>query len=263
MSEHIIYKLGPFEIPGIEGERYVRVYLPTEKPGPSPAPVLYMFDGQNIFHDDPSHAGGWYLHHAVKELARRGESAPVIVGIDHGGATRCDELSPFPTRDSRGDADYLLTWLTEELCPRILKEFGVRSDAAGAAVGGSSLGGLAALYAHFRYPEVFGAALCMSPALCFAGGRLFDYIASRPVPWTSRLYIDAGAREDNGAVLADADRLVKSMRARGYNDETLCFCSDRDGSHGERDWRKRAPRALSFLFSGGAGRKLVELERAA
>jgi hypothetical protein len=103
----------------------------------------------------------------------------------------------------------------------------------------------------------------MSPALCFAGGRLFDYIASRPVPWTSRLYIDAGAREDKGAVLADADRLVKSLRARGYNDDTLCFCSDRAGSHCERDWRKRAPRALSFLFSGRASRKPVELERAA
>jgi predicted alpha/beta superfamily hydrolase len=263
MSEHIIYKLGPFSIPGIEGERYVRVYPSTEKPGPSPAPVLYMFDGQNVFHDDPSYSGGWYLHHAVKELVLRGESAPVIVGIDHGGSKRSDELSPFPCPSSKGQLDYLLGWMADELCPRIVKEFGVQSHASGTAIGGSSLGGLAALYSHFRHPEIFGAALCMSPSLWFAGGKIFDYIASRPMPWTSRLYIDAGAREDNGAVLAQADRLVKSLKARGYDDETLCFCPDRDGSHCEKDWRRRAPKALSFLFSGAAGSKPMELERAA
>jgi predicted alpha/beta superfamily hydrolase len=263
MSEHIIYKLGPFQVPGIEGERYVRVYLPTEKRGRSPMPVLYMFDGQNIFHDAPSYSGGWYLHRAVNELVERGESAPVIVGIDHGGLTRAHELSPFPAPSSKGQADDLLAWLTDELCPRIIKEFGVRSDAAGTAIGGASLGGLTSLYAHFRYPEVFGSALCMSPSLWFAGGKIFDYVASRPVPWTSRLYIDAGAREDNGAVLADVDRLVKSLKARGYNDETLCFCSDGDGGPCEQGWRRRAPKALSFLFSGRAGRKPIELERAA
>lgn len=263
MSEHIIYKLGPFTIPGIAGERYVRVYPPSGKPGPAPLPVLYMFDGQNIFHDDPSYSGGWYLHHAVRELVHCGEVAPVIVGIDHGGVTRIDELAPFPTHTSKGRADELLAWLTGELCPRIAREFNVRSDAASTAVGGSSIGGLAALYTHFRYPEVFGAALCMSPSLSFAGGKISDYIASRPVPASARLYIDAGAREDGGRVLADAERLVELLRARGYNDERLCFCPDHEGSHCEQDWRRRAPKALTFLFSGAVERKSVELERAA
>ena len=53
MATHVIYKLGPFEVPQIPGERHVRVYLPTERPDAEPPPVLYMFDGQNIFHDSP------------------------------------------------------------------------------------------------------------------------------------------------------------------------------------------------------------------
>jgi predicted alpha/beta superfamily hydrolase len=263
MSEHIIYKLGPFTIPGMNGERYVRVYPPSEKPGPAPLPVLYMFDGQNIFHDDPSYSGGWYLHRAVKDLVERGETAPVIVGIDHGGATRLDELSPFPGPDSKGRADDMLLWLTSELCPRITREFNVRGDTAGTAVGGSSMGGLAALYAHFRYPDVFGAALCMSPSLWFASGQIFEYITSRPIPWKSRLYIDAGAREDGGRVLADAQRLVEILRARGYKEENLCFCPDDEGSHCEQDWRRRAPKALTFLFTGSTEQKPLQLERAA
>ena len=131
MATHVIYKLGPFTVPAFAGERHVRVYLPSEQPEGDPLPVLYIFDGQNIFHDDPSAAGGWYLHHAAHDLHAEGKLAPVIVGIDHGGADRIHELSPFPFEDSRGDADHLIDWLVDELVPRIHREFPVRRDVAG------------------------------------------------------------------------------------------------------------------------------------
>ncbi len=253
MATHVIYKLGPFTVPGFDGERYVRVYLPTERPD-ARLPVLYAFDGQNIFHDDPSHCGGWYLHHAVSDLSRAGKTAPVIVGIDHGGVQRLDELSPFACAHSCGKADRLLTWLRRELMPRISREFEVRRDAAGTAIGGSSMGGLAALYAHFHRPDLFGAALCMSPSLWFADGKIYDWIAGRPRPRSSRIYIDAGAREGHeGQMLSDAERLVEHLRARGYDATDLHWCPDPHGRHCEPDWRKRAPTALQFLFSGERG----------
>ena len=63
MTDHVLEKLGPFAIPHV-GSRHVRVYVP---PGPveAPRPVLYLFDGQNVFHDAPSFAGGWHLHRAA------------------------------------------------------------------------------------------------------------------------------------------------------------------------------------------------------
>ncbi|KFE62798.1 hypothetical protein DB31_3912 [Hyalangium minutum] len=84
-------------------------------------------------------------------------------------------------------------------------------------MGGSSMGGLAALYAHFRHPDLFGAALCMSPSLGFADRKIFDYVAAQPKPWTSRIYIDAGAKEDGGSMVADAERLVHHLRERGWD----------------------------------------------
>ncbi len=251
MAEHIIYLLGPFQVPGLGQERHVRVYAPNEAVGG--APVLFMFDGQNIFHDAPSFSGGWYVHHAVKQLAEQGLPAPVIVGIDHGGSSRLDELSPFTSGDSAGRADDLLAWVKEDLAPRIAQEFKVRTDPAGTAVGGSSMGGLAALYAHFRHPDLFGAALCMSPSFWFAERKIFDYVAAQPKPWTSRIYIDAGAREDGGSVVADGERMVHHLRERGWDDTSLCWIADKDGTHSEHDWRKRAPAALQFLFTGTPG----------
>ncbi|AUX40686.1 hypothetical protein SOCE26_020870 [Sorangium cellulosum] len=248
MAEHIIYLLGPYQIPGFQGERNVRVYLPSEGAQGEPAPVLFLFDGQNVFHDDPSYSGGWHLHHAVRDLVERGLAAPVLVGIDHGGSERLTELSPFPAEGSEGRLGDFLDWITSEIVPAVRERFAVRRDPDGTAIGGSSMGGLAALYAHFRRPDVFGAALCMSPSLWFAEGKIFDFVASQPVPASSRLYIDAGAQEDNGSVLRDAARLVEHLRERGYGDQSLLFCPDEAGTHSEDAWRRRAPGALQFLF---------------
>jgi predicted alpha/beta superfamily hydrolase len=94
----------------------------------------------------------------------------------------------------------------------------------------------------------------MSPSLWFADGKIFDFIAARPKPPSSRIYVDAGAREGRrGDMLSDAERLVLHLRARGYDDTVLGWCPDPDGRHCEPDWRKRAPSALEFLFSGARG----------
>jgi len=251
MATHVIYKLGPFAIPGLSRDRHVRVYLPDERPA-APLPVLYTFDGQNVFHDAPSFSGGWYLHHAVHDLHQEGKPAPVIVGIDHGNEHRVHELSPFPCEGSRGEADLLIRWIARELAPRIRGEFPVRSDVAGTGIGGSSMGGLAGLYAHFRRPDVFGAAMCMSPSLWFADYKIFEEFPKWRRPWTSRIYLDAGAHE--GEMLADASRLAALLRERGYtDDEDLLWHPDPYGQHSERDWRKRAPQALERLFTGIGG----------
>ena len=246
MGDETVHILGPFTIPWLRGPRLVRVYAPPRPSGVRP-PVLYMFDGQNLFDDAASFAGGWHLHRSARELAHRGAIAPVIVGIDHGGAHRVRELSPFRAR-ARGQAAHLIRWIARDLAPRIRRDFGVRDDVAGTAIGGSSMGGLAALYAHFLRPDVFGAALCMSPSLWYARGKIFPWVEGQPRPRISRIYVDAGARE--GQMLVDAERLVGRLRRRGYADHDLHWHPDPQGEHHERHWGRRAPRALDFLFRG-------------
>lgn len=247
MTEHILYLLGPFDIPSI-GRRHVRLYVPPHPPDRGPRPVLYMFDGQNVFHDDPSYAGGWHMHRAAERSARQKRRTPVIVGIDHGGERRIDELGPFPTERGGGRTDALLDWMGSSLLPQIQRDFGVTSEPEHVGVGGSSMGGLAALYAHFRRPELFGLVLSMSPALWFGQGRIFEFIASCQKPWRSRIYLDAGGLEAGGALLKAAERLATQLRGQGWDDGSLRFLAARRGTHSEKHWRRRAPLALSFLF---------------
>jgi predicted alpha/beta superfamily hydrolase len=258
MADHVLYLLGPFDIP-LVGPRRVRVYVPP-RASHVPPPVLYMFDGQNVFHDEPSYAGGWRLHTTAHRLAKQGSASPVIVGIDHGGEARIHELAPWPEDRSGGRTDALVDWIGNVLKPRIQSEFGVASEPARVGIGGSSLGGLAALYAHFRRPEHFGLVLSMSPSIWVGRGRLLDFVSSQPKPWTSRIYLDAGAREANGSVLANAKRLADLLRQRGWADADLLWHASRQGTHSEKHWRRRAPAAIKFLFGGPAA---VRVKRAA
>jgi len=253
MADYVLHRLGPFEIP-LVGSRHVRVYASPHDRNGAPAPVLYAFDGQNLFDDEPSYAGGWHLHKVAHSLHRKHRRSPVIVGIDHGGAARIEELAPWhPEQGGRTDA--LVDWIAGTLAPRIRADFHVSAEPREVGIGGSSLGGLAALYAHFRSPEHFGLVLSMSPSLWMGRGKAFEYIASRAKPWTSRIYLDAGGLEAGGGVLRATEKLAGELRARGWDEASLRMVSAKRGTHTERAWRRRAPGALEWLFMPDAVKK--------
>lgn len=204
-----------------------------------------MFDGQNLFDDGPSYAGGWWLHEAVERRARsrRQAVAPVVVGIDHGGVLRKRELNPFAP-DSR--LEPLLDWIERTLLPRARARTGF--PLAQVFIGGSSLGGLAALYAHLSRPRVFAGAMSLSPAISVAPAAFFAWLADQPNPARSRLYLDTGARRGDEQIARSAIRLAGILKRRGWGPDELLWRFVKSGEHNERHWRRRTPRALNFLF---------------
>src|SRR5688572_10441497 len=58
---------GPFDVPDFPS-RVVRVFVPSGIRKNQRRPVLYMFDGQNVFGDEGSFAGGWHADQAVAAL---------------------------------------------------------------------------------------------------------------------------------------------------------------------------------------------------
>jgi predicted alpha/beta superfamily hydrolase len=126
----------------------------------------------------------------------------------------------------------------------------VLPEPRGTIVGGASMGGLAAMYAHHARPDRFGAALCMSSSFWFGHGRIAEYVAHSPRPPASRVYVDVGRREGRGMVEGSRG-LVALLRARGYDDETLKFRLDARGRHDERAWRRRFGAAVRFLAPRG------------
>ncbi|MBV8203147.1 MAG: alpha/beta hydrolase [Acidobacteria bacterium] len=248
-----IHRLGPLAVPG-HAPRLVRVYLPSTFTPDAPRFTLYMFDGQNVFDDAPSFSGGWHLHEAVEKLAHGKRPAPVVVAIDHGGSKRIDELSPFAADgggdDDAGEAglDGLLEWLADSLMPRLAGELPLIGSPVGAVIGGSSMGGLAALYAHFHKPRSFGGALVMSPSFWVKEGEILRWVQAQPIPELSRIYLDCGVREGRGSLLPQVAAMAAQLATRGYDPDHLMFRADPRGAHSEASWRRRLPRALRYFY---------------
>ena len=96
-------ELGTLNPHGI-GHRRVRAFVPVRGLGhpTDPRPLLVMFDGQNVFGDRGSFAGGWHVHEAVDHFAQtRRASAPIVVAIDHGGTSAHRSSSHAPLRSAR------------------------------------------------------------------------------------------------------------------------------------------------------------------
>jgi predicted alpha/beta superfamily hydrolase len=247
-----VHLLGPYDIPGLAPRRFVRVYVPR-RARPAARPLLFLFDGQNAFDDAPSFAGGWHAHLAVERLASV-VSPPVVLALDHGNAHRIGELSPFEVTSGPfvgpGHAPELLAWVAEHLLPELRPRLAIDPDPRRAVVGGSSMGGLAALYAHVARPDVFGGAVSMSPSLWVARRATFDWVKWRGLaPW-SRVYLDAGRREARGALIREVATLADLLRRLGG--EHVWFRDDPKGMHHEACWRRRLPRALRHFFGKAA-----------
>ncbi|MBI6545371.1 MAG: alpha/beta hydrolase [Cyanobacteria bacterium NC_groundwater_1444_Ag_S-0.65um_54_12] len=251
--------MGPMTIPELARSRLVAVYLPPgyDHDVSRRYPVMYMWDGQNLFDPMTSFCGDWQMDLAVDELVLKGEIAPFIsVGIYNGNEYRLSEQSPWsdPYYRCTGEAEFFLEWVVGPLKAEIDRRYRTLTSAAYTGIGGSSMGGLTSLYALFRYPAAFSRALVMSPSLWFARGEIFDFIASTAAkPDNSRIYLDFGKREmrtgPGTRLLRDARIMRELLISVGYRlDEDLKWVEDPSGIHSEACWASRLPGALRFLW---------------
>lgn len=208
--------------------RRLRVFVPPR----CSQRLLILFDGQNIFEDQGSYAGGWHTHEAVAELPKTVDR-PLVVALDHGHHHRNRELWT--------ELPFLLDFLLHPVLPALRE----RWEIAGPVVlGGASLGGLAALAGHFRHPEVFGGALCISPSFWYDKAAIFRELPSKP---RGKVYIDVG-RKEGRLMYPMALRMVEELQHRSFGEEALMWRPDKRGRHNEAHWRRRLPKALKFMF---------------
>jgi predicted alpha/beta superfamily hydrolase len=228
--------------------RDLHIYLPPEYDASEQRyPVMYMQDGQNLFDHHLSFSGAWGANDAADAAARLGYPL-IIVGISNVGEARINEYSPFIDPDvGGGQADRYLTFVLNDVKTRIDREFRTLADPDNTVIGGSSMGGLLALYAFFRHGDVFGAASVQSPALWFAGGAMFDYV--KAAAWhPGRIYLDVGRRE-GAATLHNARRIRRQLLNKGYvHNKSLKWVEDWVGTHHEFAWGRRLKKALPFLL---------------
>lgn len=108
-------------------------YLKTDKS----YPVLYLQDGQNLFDKSTSYVGEWQIDETLDSL----QMDLIVIGIEHGGKKRIDELTPFPNPKYHGGmAESYLNFIIETLIPEVNKRYRIKKGKKNTFIGGSSLG---------------------------------------------------------------------------------------------------------------------------
>ncbi len=226
------------------------VYLPASY-GRAPErryPVLYVFDGQNLFDDATSFVGEW----GIDETLDSAQIDLIVVGLDHGNARRSLEYTPFRfARDTEGretgQGVRTFDWLIARVKPHIESTY--RTNGTN-FIGGASLGGLMALYGEVSYPGVFSGALDFSPAYWINDPQVYQLATKAPNE--SRIYQLAGYREggvaEHGSVIRDAKRMADSLTKAGVPPAQLFLVSDSLGEHNEAFWRRSFLPGVQWLL---------------
>ena len=252
-----LHSIEGFRSKFLEVERQITIYTPPGyDSGVNRYPVLYLQDGQNLFDPNRSYVRGetWRASETATQLIHAGEIEPlIIVGIDHAGPRRIDELTP--TQDLRskkgGKAKAYSRMLTEEIKPFVDHALRTKPEAAFTGLGGSSLGGLATLYIGFRLPLVFGRLAIISPSLWWDNRMMLQRIRRNLHAERQRIWLDMGTREGRAYVqnLKNTRMLHGQLISRGWEDgQNLRYVEDEGAGHSEHAWARRFPEILKFLF---------------
>ena len=241
------------KIPALSGqmERNAYIYLPDDyETAGKKYPVLYMFDGHNVFYDqDATYGKSWGMGEYMKKSGK--DLIIVAVECNHQGHKRLEEYSPvdfeFPdvgTVPGRGK-EYM-KWMIEDLKAYIDRTYPTLPDREHTALAGSSMGGLMALYGVCEFNDIFKKAACISPSFWMSKDKVLDIVTKANIATDSAVYINYGSLElpnhptSSEALIAVA-RLLLTRRVSTH------FQIVPGGIHNESSWEKQIPQFMEFL----------------
>ena len=210
MVENFTAHITPFGL-----DRNTFVYLPDDwQSSGRRYPVVYMFDGHNLFFDSTATYGTCW---GLKEYMDAHPQAIIVAPeCNHEGNARLEEYSPY---------DFV--W----------QEYDIK-------------GGLMSLYGVTAHNETFSRAACLSPSVRFSFTEVKAGIKKAELAPGTRVYISWGEREGKGrhALAQYTGKALEVTNLLTAGGATVYPYCQLDGRHCEADWRRQLGRCFTFLF---------------
>lgn len=241
-------------IPKLTGEKTRRayIYLPEsyEKQKDRKYPVMYMFDGHNVFFDsDATYGKSWGMNKYMTESKK--ELIIVAVECNHEGNSRLQEYSPVTYENAtfgkiKGKGNVYMNWMVNTLKPYIDNHYRTLPDRKNTIICGSSMGGLMALYGVTVYNHVFQRAACLSPSLWVSPGKVLEMVARAHIRHDTCIYMDYGSKEMFNHA-ANAESLISTAHLLLTKRVNLALRIVPDGDHSEASWERQIPIFMDCL----------------
>jgi predicted alpha/beta superfamily hydrolase len=234
------------EAPQLKTNRKIWLYLPKNyETSTKKFPVIYMHDAQNLFDTKTSYVGEWNVDEKLDSL----NAQVIVVGIEHGGDKRLEELTPYKNENfDSGNANKYLEFIVNTLKPEIDKKYRTKTTAKNTTIMGSSLGGLTSFYAAIKYPEIFGKAGVFSPAFWINRKDINDYMTNSKKLKTKIYFLCGDSEGDDDDMVNDLNHIELLLNTN------RCYCLHlnkktivKGGHHNEKLWRDGFVDAILWL----------------
>ena len=235
-------------------KRRLYVYLPHDYyRSDRRYPVLYMFDGHNVFYDDHATYGkSW----GMKEYLTRTKLPLILVAVECNteGERRLNEYSPWDIDcipelgHMEGLGRVMMDWMSGPLKQYVDGNYRTLADREHTLIAGSSMGGLMALYAVSAYNDVYSRAAALSPCFWIGGEKLHRLLSDTPFAKTTRVYMDYGTAEEaegNTEDIADMFLGAQELTKAGADAAARAVPG---AAHNEAAWEKRIPVFMDYLL---------------
>lgn len=245
-------------IPELTGDqkRHAYVYVPNDfKRNPDQRyPVLYMFDGHNVFFDkDATYGKSW----GMKDYMIRTKTPMIIAAVEcnhNPNNGRLSEYSPYTFKDPelghiRGRGRTTMNWLVHTFKPFIDRNFPTIPDRNHTFIAGSSMGGLMSLYAVLSYNRTFSRAAALSPSLWIAPQQVERLLSRARIGRDTVVYMDYGSNE-----FSRHENMAQQFGLAAARLMELGILLDcrivPGGEHCEASWERQIPFFMNTLLYG-------------
>lgn len=237
-----------------EREREAFIYLPKhyEEEPERRYPVLYAFDGQNLFRDeDASFGKSWGLEKFLDE-----NEVPLIVAAaesnPHPNGARLSEYAPYGFYEQgmgyiKARGKDTMRWYTQYFKPMVDRRLRTLPDRKHTFIMGSSMGALMTIYAILHYNHLFSRGIALSPALECGGWRGVQMASEGNFSKDTSLYMDMG--EDEFKYFAGSEEKYMEL-TRKLLERHMVITSRiiPHGNHSEESWERQLPFVMESLF---------------
>lgn len=222
-------------------------------------PVMYMFDGHNLFHDeDATYGKSWGLESFLDHW----DKPVIVVGMEcsHRGNERLWEYCPYEKKVFgemiHGIGEQTFQWIIHDVKPYIDSCYLTYGHREATGIAGSSMGGIMAMYGILAHNNVFSKSACISSGVFWNLSKYRQSLDNALILPDTRIYISWGEKEvskpaRNGNPEFDSKearsvfKFERELQERGI---TTWHYFQRDGKHCEEDWEKQNAIYMNFLW---------------
>jgi predicted alpha/beta superfamily hydrolase len=198
----------------------------------------------------------WGVDETAQKLIRKKLIEPlIIVAVANSGEERIHEYAPTRgviddsakrKKRSRGLAQNYGRFLSTELKPYVDRHYRTKKEPEFTGLGGSSLGGLAALSLGLWFPDVFRRLMIMSPSIWWDNQVIVKMVEKLPDKLPLKIWLDTGTHEPGWERARALRDVLVEKGWRLYDD--LQYTEVEGADHSEGAWAARVDPALRFLF---------------